>query len=172
MDLTLNNNFKSIIKGIINLLTIILTALLFITVILIFFVTVIQVFFRYVLNSPLSWTEEFVRYTHAWMIFIGAALSTKDGTHIKLDYFMDKFPKKIQKIIDFLMDSGIIIVCLILIYAELLLAKSQLTFLTAALRIPMAYVTFSIAFGSFFIIVFTIYRFFNVDSSLKLGDGL
>ena len=34
----------------------------------------LQVFFRYVLNDPLTWSEELARFSFMWMVFLGWGL--------------------------------------------------------------------------------------------------
>jgi TRAP-type C4-dicarboxylate transport system permease small subunit len=48
-------------------------------------VTSLQVFTRYVLNAPLTWTEELARMLFTWIVFLGAALLLKRGSHITID---------------------------------------------------------------------------------------
>jgi len=55
-------------------------------------ITSLQVFTRYVLNAPLSWTEEAARMVFTWIIFIGAALIVKRGSHISIDYLAKILP--------------------------------------------------------------------------------
>ncbi len=55
-------------------------------------ITSLQVFTRYVLNAPLSWTEEAARMVFTWIIFIGAALIVKRGSHISIDYLARILP--------------------------------------------------------------------------------
>lgn len=45
---------------------------------------VCQVFFRYVLHSPLDWTEEAARYTAVWAGLLGAALGVRSNTHFRV----------------------------------------------------------------------------------------
>ena len=52
----------------------------------------LQVFTRYVLNAPLSWTEEAARMLFTWIIFIGAALIVKRGSHISIDILVKVLP--------------------------------------------------------------------------------
>lgn len=47
--------------------------------------TVLQVIFRFVLQSPLAWTEETAKYTFIWMTFIGSSLAAKNQSHIRVD---------------------------------------------------------------------------------------
>jgi TRAP-type C4-dicarboxylate transport system permease small subunit len=52
----------------------------------------LQVFTRYVLNASLSWTEEAARMLFTWIVFIGAALIVKRGSHISIDILVKVLP--------------------------------------------------------------------------------
>ncbi len=60
-------------------------------------ITSLQVFTRYVLNAPLSWTEEAARMVFTWIIFIGAALIVKRGSHISIDYVPKLLPASVRR---------------------------------------------------------------------------
>lgn len=51
----------------------------------------IQVFSRYILNSPVAFTEELVRYSLIWTGFIGAAYAFSTREHMSLTLIRDKF---------------------------------------------------------------------------------
>ncbi|MEH6726884.1 MAG: TRAP transporter small permease [Hyphomicrobiales bacterium] len=44
-----------------------------------------QVVFRYVIGSPLVWSEELARYLLVWCTFIGVSLAVREGRHISVD---------------------------------------------------------------------------------------
>ena len=50
-----------------------------------------QVVFRFVLNSPLSWTEELARLCFVWLSVFGASMALRQGRHISFDYLTNKF---------------------------------------------------------------------------------
>ena len=54
----------------------------------------IQVFSRYILNSPVAFTEELVRYSLIWTGFIGAAYAFSTREHMSLTLIRDKFTGK------------------------------------------------------------------------------
>lgn len=63
--------------------------------IVIMFITVcLQVFFRYILEQPLSWSEELARYAFVWVSFLGAAMALGKRLHFGVDYFVNKFPPR------------------------------------------------------------------------------
>jgi len=58
--------------------------------------TGLQVFFRYVLNNPLSWTEELSRITLVWLVFWGSVIATRRKKHLSISFFVDLLPEKIR----------------------------------------------------------------------------
>jgi len=48
------------------------------------FIVFLQFFTRYVLNDSLAWTEEIARYGLMAVVFIGAIMVTRRGTHISV----------------------------------------------------------------------------------------
>lgn len=53
-----------------------------------------QVVCRYLLHSPLSWSEELARYLFIWLTFCGASVAFYEDTHIKVSYFVEKVPNE------------------------------------------------------------------------------
>lgn len=63
------------------------------------------VIFRYVLNSPLSWTDESAMILVVWMAFFGAGMGVKERTHVGTDAFLRLFPLFLRRIIVIGVDS-------------------------------------------------------------------
>ena len=51
------------------------------------------VFFRYVLNDPLTWTEEFIVMVFTWMLFIGLSSAFRQRMHIRIDALLVVLPR-------------------------------------------------------------------------------
>ena len=67
-----------------------------------------QVIFRYVLRSPLSWTEQTSRYMFIWMMMLGAAvLFYRDGT-VAFDLMYMKFSPRVKYWLSMLIKLSII----------------------------------------------------------------
>lgn len=58
----------------------------------IFATMVLQIAFRYLLNAPLVWTEELVRYLYIWACYLGAAVALRRGTHIVVAVVAERLP--------------------------------------------------------------------------------
>lgn len=55
---------------------------------------ILTVFFRYVLNDPLTWTEEVIVTIFAWMLFIGFSSGFHERMHIRIDALLLALPMK------------------------------------------------------------------------------
>lgn len=53
-----------------------------------------QVFFRYVLRSPLQWSETVSVYALVWVVFLGAGALAFSGSHISIQSLTDKLPAR------------------------------------------------------------------------------
>lgn len=71
-----------------------------------------QIFLRIVVDSYLSWTEEFARHLFICMTFIGISMSIKENIAIKFDLLNAFISKKAQAILSLL--SYIIVLALFL----------------------------------------------------------
>jgi TRAP-type transport system small permease protein len=69
----------------------------------------IQIFFRYVLHSPLTWTEEASRYSFIWTVLLGAAFAVRRREHVVMDVLVKKFPTALQKHISLILNLIILI---------------------------------------------------------------
>jgi len=49
-------------------------------------VVVASVLFRYILLSPLSWSEEVGRYVMIWLGFLAASIALRQGLHVGVDF--------------------------------------------------------------------------------------
>ncbi|MBL6454092.1 TRAP transporter small permease [Belnapia sp. T6] len=58
----------------------------------------LQFFTRYVLNSSLSWTEEIAQYMLMVLTFTGSAMAARRGTHIAVEFFLDKLPASARRL--------------------------------------------------------------------------
>jgi TRAP-type C4-dicarboxylate transport system permease small subunit len=55
-------------------------------------IVVASVVFRYILISPLTWSEEVGRYLMIWLGFLAASIATRDGLHVGVDFVVQWSP--------------------------------------------------------------------------------
>jgi len=74
-----------------------LAALVATSYVVIVVVGLAQVLFRFVLSSPLSWSEELVRYVFVWSVFLTAAIAFNLNSHISIDFLTSWYPPRLQR---------------------------------------------------------------------------
>jgi TRAP-type transport system small permease protein len=99
------HSLKTFARGLDRLVAFIVVALLVVMTA----ITSAGVFWRYVMNDALSWAEELGCYMLVWVSFLGAALATYRGAHIGIDIVYDRLPGWAQRLLDFSVNSAIII---------------------------------------------------------------
>ena len=59
----------------------------------------LQVFNRFVLGLPLSWSEEFQKFGHIWMVMLAIPVAYRRGAHLGMDMLLRMLPKGAQRIV-------------------------------------------------------------------------
>lgn len=57
---------------------------------------IIQVFFRFVIQSPLRWTEELARYLMIWLVLMASAIAMRNRSHLQVDVLTSALPPKAE----------------------------------------------------------------------------
>ncbi len=100
----------------------------------------LQVFTRYVLNDPLSWTEEVARYVYVYIVFLGSSAAISDRTHVGIDFIVKTLPPRAQWVIAFLVNLAILFVLANLVWWGYRAAVRQLNLPLVVLNVPYTWV--------------------------------
>ncbi|MBA4489804.1 TRAP transporter small permease [Paracoccus sp. S1E-3] len=87
--------------------------LLFLAIVL---VAVAQIVNRFFLGNSLSWSEEFQRYGHIWLVLLAVTIAYRRGAHIGVDLLQGMLPGRPAAALRGLIDAawlllGVLIVC-------------------------------------------------------------
>lgn len=107
----------------------------------------LNVFLRYTVSSPIVWSEEISLALFTIMTFIGMSSAMKRNSHVGIDYFIRKLPKKISNIL--LKINYIIVIStliIVFIYLGFLTAWNSSTS-TPVLRINYKWILLSMPIG-------------------------
>ena len=66
------------------------------------------VFFRYVLNSSLSWYDEFASFLLVWLTFYGAVVASYRRRHIGFEIVVDRLMPGTRKIVELIAESCVL----------------------------------------------------------------
>lgn len=131
-----------------------ITGILFLIII---FATLSGVFFRFVLNDPLTWTDELSRFSLLWMVFLASAVVSFKDKHLVVDFIFDytnDFWNRILKGFSFIL-SLIFLVVVIFTSFELIRVAGYAK--SPALEIPLSYWRASVVVGFILMIFAMIY---------------
>ncbi|MEM8587229.1 MAG: TRAP transporter small permease subunit [Pseudomonadota bacterium] len=114
---------------------------------------ILQVFFRYVLDSPVAWSEEYTMIAYMWTVFWAAAFMVKEQDHVSFDIVYDSVSAQTRRWLAaislvFLIAAFVLLLAPTLDYLEFLTRRR-----TSVLRIPRVWVfavffVFLIAFAA------------------------
>ena len=128
-------------------------------------ITLWQVFTRYVLDSPSTTSEEFLRYALIWVSLLGAVYIFGKKAHIAITFFKGKLPDKAVLIVNVFIEALIIVFAgFILVYGGLDGVMRTMNQQSPAMGIPVGYV-YSVLPLSGVLIIF--YSTFNLIELLR-----
>ena len=81
-------------------------------------VTFSQVVFRYVLQSPLSWSDEGARFLLMWLAMLCAAYAFKTRSHFAFAFIVDRFQGRLQ------WAASLLVVAVVALFLAVLIAKA------------------------------------------------
>jgi TRAP-type C4-dicarboxylate transport system permease small subunit len=120
-------------------------------------VTLLGVFFRYVLNDPLTWTEELGRYLMVWMTLFGATVGIKRGTHLKIDLNLFSFlPAQVAKIGRIFINFCIMGFLFVVTFKGVQYCIVVNAYISPVIKISMSYVWIVVPLNGFLMLVFLI----------------
>jgi C4-dicarboxylate transporter DctQ subunit len=93
-----------------------------------------------VFASPLSWSEELVRYVFVWSVFLTAAIAFNLNSHISIDFLTTWYSPRLQRV-SALLSWGCVILGIIVVFVlgmQLIQSPSVRLQKSPAMEIPMA----------------------------------
>ncbi len=107
----------------------------------------VQVFNRFVLQTPLAWSEDLAMLLYQWVVFVGAALGVKRLRHFGIELVVRQFPERWRRRIALLTPVVMLIVAIVMIvqgYALVMINQNRtfstmdLSYIWAFLPIPLS----------------------------------
>ena len=111
-----------------GMLTVLLTVVVF-----------LQVVYRYVLHSPLAWSEEFAMFLFQWCLFLGAAVAVRYDKHFFVDLIISRLPNRWRTATQILSSVIIFAVAYVMIHVGIKMVVSSMDHFYPVLQFPIAY---------------------------------
>ena len=126
---------------------------------------------RYLLSSPLNWADELVIALIPWLAMTGLFLSIRRGSVIRIEYFFNKLPARIQPAVT---------VFVTIVSAAALLQLAYYSFqyvslfgrdLTPYLRLPRGYFTSAFLIGAGAAAIVFLFSSYSAIREARRGQG-
>lgn len=113
----------------------------------------VSVVLRYVLNSPVTWSEELASLLFAWLTFVGAYVGFRTHSHIRIDTITMFLPVGLRSAIRRIVTAGVLMVLAIFIWQGFSLAMTTWSLEFPAMEISRGYLYLSLPLGACLMVV-------------------
>jgi TRAP-type C4-dicarboxylate transport system permease small subunit len=138
-----------LIEQVVNKVAIILFSVVFVTMLL-------QIFFRYVLDSPLVWTEELCRYLFIWTCFLGWTIALRQKSHIRISFFIERLPPSLAKGVTFVFQILIFVFLIQLFRYGIAMTMRSFSVPTITLFFSWAYVYLAVPLSAAIMLLYSV----------------
>lgn len=122
----------------------------------------IQVFFRFVLQSPLRWTEELARYLMIWLVLMASAIAMRNHSHLQVDVLTSALPKGPKRTLTGIVDILTIVFLCIMTWNGFKVVETTLAQTSPAMQVPMAAIYAAFPVGGVLMILEQVLNFFKM----------
>ncbi len=106
----------------------------------------LQVLYRYVLHSPLAWSEECAMFLFQWCIFIGAALAVRHGYHFHVDLITSRLSGMKKACLQILASLIVFVVAYVMVHMGIkMVLSNEYIYPTLQIRVSYAYLAFPVS---------------------------
>ena len=123
---------------------------------------------RYLLSTPLPWSEELVRYLFVWLTFLGSAAAVKKKSHINMDLMLEMLPPTVKKIIQLIADAAFLGLSIFMTVYGLKLSIQNWTQKSDAMGMPLTLPYLAIPIGGLLMAFFVFEIMLNRVQTAKL----
>ncbi len=107
-----------------------------------------SVVYRYILNSPLTWTEELASLLFAWITFVGAYVGFRSRSHISIDTLVIFLPAAVRRRLAGVVDVSVLALMAVLFWQGISLTMTTWSLEFPAMEISRGYLYLAIPVGA------------------------
>lgn len=127
-----------------------------------------QVITRFVFASPSTITEALAKYLFIWLVLVSAAYVIGKREHMAIEFFVGRFPKKIQNILGLISEVVIIIfAAVVLTYGGGYIAMNAMSQMDSALPIPIGIVYTALPVCGILSVFYSVCNFIDLVKSVR-----
>lgn len=117
-----------------------------------------QVAARYAFGYSPVWSEELSRLLLVWVVMIGAAVSVRHGTHIRVDVLLAALPARVRRAWFLFVDAMILVLFAVLVVAGIDAVQFNHTMRSLGFQWPMSVLIAAVPLGFALCAVFLVER--------------
>jgi TRAP-type C4-dicarboxylate transport system permease small subunit len=95
-----------------------------------------SVVMRYVLNNPLTWSDQLSTWMFVWTTYLGMTVAYRHGIHIRVDVLTRRLPTRTGLVVDCLIDVLVGVFLVVFIYYGQKIAVQALNQVYGSLELP------------------------------------
>lgn len=151
---------KDMVERAIKWFDLVIKAVIFFLIITMMVVGLLQIVFRYVIRGSLSWSEELIRYCFVWTTMLCVPVGIHEGKHVAIDSIRKLVKGKAAKYYDIFIYLVELAVFIVLIYFGFHLAINNVNQLSAAMKLPIAYVIMAVPISGILGVFYVAFQIF------------
>jgi TRAP-type C4-dicarboxylate transport system permease small subunit len=137
----------------------------------IFGVVLVSSLSRYLLNSPIQWSEEVAKYAMIYGTMFGMALCYLEGLHIRFTFLEDMVSEKIRHYLNFVSDAIALISGSVITYSGYLFMIKRGAIQAPGTGIQMYYFQVAMVIGGVCLTIAALIRLAEYFQSTSLEKG-
>lgn len=126
---------------------------------------------RYLLNSPIQWSEEVAKYAMIYGTMFGMALCYLEGIHIRFTFLEEMVSAKIRHSLHFISDAIALISGCVLTYSGYLFMMKRGAIQAPGTGIQMYYFQVAMVIGGACLVIAALIRLVDYFQSTSLEKG-
>lgn len=130
-----------------------------------------QIFFRYLLNAPLSWTDETAIFLFVWITLLFASICVRERAHARFTALVNTFPPIVSLVLDRLIMAMIAVFAGSLVYISQEMLDLVWDNRSPAVNYPMQFLYFAVPIHAVFILIHAVTNIF-IGPEAGSGDGV
>jgi len=139
-------------KALDNLIEALCAALMVLLAVVVF----IQVFNRFVLQTPLAWSEDLAMLLYQWVVFVGAALGVKRARHFGIELVVRQFPERWRHRIEWVTPLVLLVVASVMVVQGFALLQINMNRTYSTMNLSYIWAFLPIPLGGLLIIFYLI----------------
>lgn len=130
----------------------------------IFAVVLVSSLSRYLLNSPIQWSEEVARYAMIYGTMFGTVLCYLHGIHIRFSFLEDAVKPSFKKVLNFISDVVALVSGVVLAYSGYIFMMKRGAINAPAVGVQMYYFQAAMVIGGVLLAIAALLRIIEITT--------